>query len=190
MKSKSWILLTLLAVLSFLLVGLATTPVKDEEKALLITIDDIAATGVDIGNTSEAGEKYTARRFINGTTEIEYEYDSENDPTNLEIVVFYSEADTYRNEDLAIKAFDDSINAYLLGAKAGDADIEVVEIPNHFTLGEQNYSAFMEVDGIRFGNIVVTQTGKLVYSLLLAGPHIKYTKTLHLLIGPKLDIPE
>lgn len=72
--------MTSLAVLSLLLMECATTPVKEEENASLITSDDIAATGVDGGNTSEAGEKYAARRFINDSTELVYEYDSENDP--------------------------------------------------------------------------------------------------------------
>ena len=86
MKSNLWIFLTSLAVLSPLLMGCATTPVKEEEKALLITIDDIAATGVDGGNTSEAGEKYAARRFINNTTEVEDEFDSENDPQTQKLL--------------------------------------------------------------------------------------------------------
>jgi hypothetical protein len=165
-----------------------STRVTEEEKALLITIDDIAETGVAVGRTSEAGEKYSARRYINDLTEIEYEYDSDNEPANTEIVIFFSEADTYRNEDLAIEGFYDSIEAYGLGAKMGSSEINVIEIPGHFSLGEQNYSAYLEVEGIRIGNIVVTRKEKLVYSLLLAGPHIKTSQTLHYLIGPKLEM--
>ncbi len=188
MKSKSRILIIFLVAYSVLLVGCAATSVRDHEKELLLTITDIAATGVAVGKTSEEGEKFAARRFINGTTEVEYEYDSENDPANSEIVIFYSEADTYRNEDLAIKGFYDAIEAYTLGAKASSSDIEVEEVPNHFVLGEQNYSAYLEVDGVRFGNIVVTRKDKMVYSLLLAGPYLRKTETLNYLIGPKLDM--
>lgn len=175
-------------LLSLIIMGCSTTSVTEEEKNLLITIYDIAAAGIEVGHTTNAGEKYAARRFVNGTTEVEYEYDSENDPENSKIVIFYSEADTYRNEDLAIEGFYDAIEAYNLGAKVGSEDIDVVETPSHFTLGEQNYSAFLEVDGVRFGNIVVARKNTLVYSLLLAGPYIRTSQTLHALIGPKLDM--
>lgn len=188
MNKKTWMLLILSVFFAFTIVGCGTTTVTEEEKAWLITIDDIADTGVEVGKTSEAGEKFSARRYINGLTEIDYEYDSENDPVNSKIVVFFSEADTFRDEDLAIEGFFDAIEAYKLGAKVGSNDIEVVEVPNHFVLGEQNYSAFLEVDGVRFGNIVVTRKDKLVYSLLLAGPYIRNTRTLNYLIGPKLEL--
>jgi hypothetical protein len=103
------------------------------------------------------------------------------------VVLFYSEADFHRNETLAIKGFEDAIEAYLFGASLNSGDVEVVEAPNAFTLGEQNYSAILESSGGRWGNLVVTRKGKMVYSFLLAGPYIQYKATLRDLIGPKLD---
>lgn len=184
--------LHLLFVFGFasLLLGCTSTDVTEDEKALLITIEDLAAQGVPVGSPTQAGVKYAARRFINGTTEIEYEYDSENDPSNPAIVIFFSEADTQRNEELAIKAFDDAIEAYLFGASLNSGDIEVIVTPNTFNLGQQNYTAILQSDGSNFGTLVVTRKGKLVYSFLLAGPYIQYKQTLVNLIGPKLDLYE
>jgi hypothetical protein len=165
-----------------------TTDVSEEEKTWLITIDEIAATGVNVGTLGGVGEKYAARRYINGLTEVDYEYDSENDPANAEVVIFFSEADVHRNEDLAVKAFGDAIEAYIMGAQFGSNDVEVVEVPNHISLGFQNYSAYFEINGVKFGNLVVVQKETVVYSLMLAGPYIKYAETIENLIGPKLDL--
>jgi hypothetical protein len=184
---KLLISIAALVSISFSLVGCMSTDVDEAEKAYLITIADLAAQGVAVGTPSQDGEKYVARRFINGLTEIEYEYDSENDPANSKVVLFYSEADFHRNETLAIKGFEDAIEAYLFGASLNSGDVEVVEAPKAFTLGEQNYSAILESSGGRWGNLVVTRKGKMVYSFLLAGPFVQYKATLSNLIGPKLD---
>ena len=185
MKIQKITIILILAILP-LVSGCVSTDVNPEEKAYLITIDDLAAQGVTVGTPSQAGVKYVARRFINGTTEVEYEYDAEKDSGNSAIILFYSEADTLRNETLAIKAFSDAIEAYNLGATLGNNDIAVVEIPGAFSLGEQNYTAVLETKEIPFGNLVVTRKGALVYSFLLAGPHINSRQTLNNLIGPKL----
>ena len=103
-------------------------------------------------------------------------------------MVFYSEADTHRDESLAIEAFNDAIEAYKLGASWGSSDVEIVGGYDHLTLGEQNYSAYLELDGIRIGNLIVVRKGILVYSFILVGPYVKYAQTLYDLIGPKLDL--
>ena len=184
-KKSSVVIFSLLVI--FFLSACTTTDVRDDEKKWLITISDLAGQGVNVGTPSQQGEKYVARRFINGTSEIEYEYDSDNDPNNGKIVLFYSEADFYRNESLAITGFDDAIDAYLFGASLNSGDVEVIEIPNTFTLGEQNYSAVLDSDGTRLGNLVVTRKGTMVYSLILAGSYINSEQVLRNLIGPKLD---
>ena len=63
-----------------LLTGCMPTGVGEDEKALLITIDDLAASGVAVGTASQGGENYFAPRYLNATTEVEYGYDSDNDP--------------------------------------------------------------------------------------------------------------
>jgi hypothetical protein len=186
MKRKGWILFVGLLVLVLGLLGCTTTGVSEEEKEFLITVDDLATQGVHVGTPTQEGEKYTARRFANGTTEVEYEYDSENDPANQTIVLFYSEADTHRDETVSIKSFEDAVEAYKLGAAWGNNDIDVVGGFDHLDLGDQNYSAYLELDGNRFGNLVVVRKGRLVYSFLLAGPYIKYAEPLYSLIRPKL----
>jgi len=93
-----------------------STKVREDEKLFLITIEDLAIQGNDVVTPTQEGVNFVARWYINGTTELEYGYESEKDSRNLTTVVFYSEADTLRNEDLAIKPFDDAINAYTYGA--------------------------------------------------------------------------
>jgi hypothetical protein len=184
---KTYITLTSLLILASLLTSCMSTGVREDEIGMLIPIQALAAKGVPVGKITEAGENYVARRYINGTTEVEYEYDSEKDPNNSTIVLFYSEADIYRNENLAIKSFDDAVDAYLLGASFGNNDVEVIEIAEGFTLGDQNYTGVLQSGGVYFGNLVVAQKGKLVYSFLLAGPYINSKNILADLIGPKLE---
>jgi hypothetical protein len=188
MKGNVLIKLSCICVFFALFVGCMSTGVRDHEEVYLITIADLAAQGVDIGTPSQAGENYTARRYVNGTNEVEYEYDSENDPENSGIIVFYSEADFLRNESLAITAFDDAVEAYLFGAALGGNSVEVREVPDTFTLGDQNYSAVFDSDGYRVGNLVVTRKGNMVYSFILIGPYIDRKAVLQNLIGPKLAL--
>ncbi len=170
----------------FWVTSCTTTDVTPEERVFLITVEDLKNHGVAVGSASAAGEKYAARRFINGTTEIEYEYDAEKDPANSTVILFFSEADFLRNETLAITAYDDAIEAYHFGATLNNNDVEFVEVPEAFTLGEQNYTAILKTNGVPFGNLIVTRKGNMVYSFILAGPYINSKNTLNSLIGPKL----
>ena len=188
MNRKILTYISILFVASVILMGCTSTDVREDEKLLLITIEELADQGIAVGTPSQEGVNYVARRFINGTTEIEYEYDAEKDSANATILLFYSEADTLRNEELAIKAFDDAIEAYFFGASLNNGSIEIVETPNGFTLGEQNYSAVLSNNGSNFGNLVVTRKGTLVYSFILVGPTIRYEQTLNKLLGPKLEL--
>ena len=181
------LILGIVISLTILLAGCIPTDVREDELPLLITMGDLANQGVEVGTPTQDGENFVARRYINGTTEVEYEYDSDQDPGNSTLVIFYSEADTHRNADRAREAFHDAVDAYLLGAEFGNNDVQVIEVPGSFTLGEQNYSAIFQSNGVNMGNLIVAQEGNLVYSFILGGPYIQYKQTLVNLIGPKLE---
>jgi hypothetical protein len=188
MKVKSFIVGFISIAISTILLGCVATAIEEGEREFLITIEDLAAQGVDVGTTTHTGANLVARRYINGMVEVEYGYDSAEDPQNRTEVVFFSEADFYRNVELAKKGFIDTIEAYKVGVSINLGDLDIIEIPGSFTKGEDNFSAILKSFGNQFGNIVVTRQGKLVYSFILVGPTIQYKQTLINLIEPKLEL--
>ncbi len=184
-KTTPYLLLFCLIISCFLILGCTTRDIKDHEKEFLITVNELEEYGVVIDDPSEA-ESFQVKRNLDGSTEIEYEYDSENDSSNADILWLKSEAEVLGSVELASTAFEDRISAYKIGAFLGNSEVEIIENPELFTLGNENYSAYFEKDGKKLGNLLVTRKGDTVFSLLMIGFYFDEPELLHELMSPKL----
>jgi len=188
MKTKKTLSILLISLVGFCLVvlGCSSREIRDEEKTLLVTIRDLEEFGV-VTNDQTNGETYLVKRNLDGSTEIEYEYDSERDSVNTNYLWLKSEAEVNETVELANSAFDDRISAYKLGASLGSGELEIIEDPKLFTLGDESFSAFFEKDGIKLGNVLVIRKDNIVFSLLLTGIYFDDPQLLHNLMSPKLE---
>ena len=133
------------------------------------------------------GESTQVKINLDGSTEIEYEYDSEDDPGSTEYLWLISEAEINESAQLASTAFSDRVLAYKSGLLISMSGVEFVEDSRLFSLGEENYIAYMEKDGIKLGNVLVTRKDNIVFSLLLGGLYFDERELLEELMAPKLE---
>ena len=183
---KAFAVLASVIVLGVSVVGCSSSEVQDDEKKLLVTVRDLEAYGVVVADPTE-GETFLSKRNLDGSTEIEYEYDSEKDPTNTDNLWVKSEAEIHKTAELANTAFDDRITAYKIGGFLGSSEVRISEDPDLFTWGDENYSAYFEKNGIKLGNIIVVRKGNTVFSLLITGLYFDDPQLLYDLLGPKLN---
>ena len=170
----------------FIFIGCTTRNIREEEKDLLVTVEELENYGLNINHPAE-GESYILKTNFDGSTEIEYEYDSKKDSNNDDNLWLKSEAEISNTPDEAIISFKDRINAYKLGLAIGSSDIEIVEDPELFDLGDESYGAYLAAGERNLGNLLVIRKGNTVFSLLLTGKYIDNPQLLHELMIPKLE---
>lgn len=161
------VLLVAVALVAISFHGVSSRGVREEEKHQLITVDKLAAYAEIPGNRSLC-ESYTAKRNIDGSLELEYAYDTDNDPNAEEFLFLKSEAEMSDTLRLAQESFAGRVSAYKMGTSLV-AGRNVQEKPGLFLLGEDNFAAIVAQDSKVIGNIVVTRKGTTVHSLLLYG---------------------
>jgi hypothetical protein len=182
MKTK----MALSVLLVSLVVGCSSREIQDEERELLVTVRDLEVYGV-VTDDPTNGESFLVKRNLDGSTEIEYEYDSEKDSSNVDTLWLKSEAEVLETDELASTAFDDRISAYKIGAFLASSEAEISEDPELFTLGDESYSAYFEKGGSKLGNVLVIRKGNTVFSLLITGLYFDDPQLLHDLMSPKLE---
>jgi hypothetical protein len=170
------LLLAVAALLTISFTGLSSRDVLEEERHLLISADDLAMHTAIPGSRTLC-ESYLAKRNVDGSLELEYKYDTDEDPNAEEFLFLKSEAETSSTITLAKQSFADRITAYKMGASVV-AGRKLEENRELFLLGEENFAAIVTQDGSAVGNIVVTRKGATVHSLILYGVHFNDRKTI------------
>jgi len=173
-----------LVVLCLAIVGCSSREIQDDEREFLVIVRDLEAFGVVLDDPND-GELFQVKTNFDGSVEIEYEYDSENDPSNTDILWLISEAEINKTDELASTAFGDRISAYKIGSSIAGAEFS--EDPKLFTLGDENYSAYMMKDDTKIGNVLVIRKGNTIFSLLIGGVYFDDPQLLHELMSPKLE---
>lgn len=140
-------------------------PTKDEI-SMLLTIDSFA----DYGFTNmpkEACESWLAKPNKDGSTQVEYEYDSELDPGS-DYIYLLSTVELNRSEADATQTFKKAIGAMKLDVGMFEgAGIE--EQPNLIDMGDESYTALITSEGEPAGNIVVIRDGRIIHMLMVTG---------------------
>ncbi|MEM8954705.1 MAG: hypothetical protein AAGD22_11180 [Verrucomicrobiota bacterium] len=161
--------------------GVSVRPMFEDEKELLLPLSCFNPEYAS-QFSFEKCESFLAKTNIDGSLELEYRYDSDRDP-NSPFLFYTSEAEINRSIKDAETSFSMSIAAY----KTGVALVKgrtIAPLTDFFTLGERNYAARIEDDGIQVGNIVVTRQGKIVHSLLVIGMTFDSRDEIEALMSP------
>lgn len=185
-------LLTLGGLLALALTALAAClPVEmsESERALLIPVSDMERYGARCLNP-DAAESYSAKRNLDGSLELEYEYDWEEDDEGAPPVWIVSEAEINANAEDASESLEYRVKAYALGIAASGADVDVVEDADLFPWGDEAYAARTVSEGYTLGNIVVVRQGRTVLSLLTLGLDLERDQLRSLFEPRMLAVPE
>ncbi|MBN2056954.1 hypothetical protein JW905_18655 [bacterium] len=156
------------SLLFFGMKGIGTRPLQEDEKTLLISIDDLAAYFDPIPGDRRLCERSVAKRNMDGCLELEYSYDTDRDPGAEHFLYLSSEAELWKSEAAAAESCRERIAAYKTGIKIRSGRT-FRETPELFSLGEGSWVAMVFQGDRPVGNIVVTRQSGTVHSLIVYG---------------------
>jgi hypothetical protein len=175
----------LLIVLMIFLTGCIPLSISEEEKGLLISVEDFQ--DYDFSYLAEIGE-YDKVAYTDGSIELEYEYDS-FEVKKIDQLMIISSVNFERNIAEAKQSFRSFILAYKSGAYFGDSKVEEQE--NFIDLGDETFFSFLVNDeGEIFGNIIQVRRGDKIYVFMIAGPYFDDPDLVEELLEPKLALME
>ncbi|HEX5104885.1 MAG TPA: hypothetical protein VFV87_13790, partial [Pirellulaceae bacterium] len=146
--------------------------------------DQLQPFGVQVVRQAER-EVWLTKRNLDGSLEIEYEYDPERAPGAGEDISLMSSASIEPSESSARESFGMTLAAYRLGF--GIYDVQARELPHAMPGADQSHFALIVKDGNPVGNMVVVQQGKRVHGLLLIGLYFDDPQELDDLLRPTID---
>jgi hypothetical protein len=165
--------------------GVSTRPLVQSEKELLISASCLEPYGMD-APAPELCETYSAKRNLDGSLGLEYEYDSDKNPKRKDVLYVTSEVEINPTLKDARESFTISIAAYKVGMSLGGG-LRVDASPVSLALGDQNYWAVIKRDQTPLGNVVVVRKGNVVHSFIVIGLYFSDPEDLRSLLQPKLE---
>jgi hypothetical protein len=165
--------------------GVSSRQPTEAEKELLISVACLKDFEID-GLAPELCESYVAKRNLDGSLGLEYEYDSDKSPDRSQALYFSSEVEINRSVKDARESFFMSIQAFKLGMKFGK-DIRLEESQKNMGLAEQEYWAVIKNGASPVGNLVVLRQGTAVHSLMVTGVHFADWEDLKCLLQTTLE---
>jgi len=178
----SYILILSLSVLIISL-SCSTRPISEEEKGLLLQVKDLSQFNVIFGDLQTV-ETFKYTYYGAGEWEVKYTYDSPNSP-DVTPLYLVSRVEFAKNENEAISTFNQGILAYKGGGMIGG--LSIVEDPKLFQWGDKSFSAYLEKNGTRVGNLIVVRKGNRIFNVILSGLYFGNTEYLEQLLIPKLQ---
>mgnify|MGYP001164129529 CR=1 FL=1 len=142
-------------------------PVSAADRAVLVDIDQLSEWMFDEYVPEKRGETLTKTRYIDGSYDIEYEYDIPEDLSapylscTVTVELTSSDAQTsyvamWGGSQLALSLL-------------SDIDIDVVERNELFRWGERSRFAILSTEGEPFGNVFITRSGKYIFYMVMSG---------------------
>ncbi len=179
-------------LLVFLLIGLALfsgckeIEITDQQKELLITASDLTDY-IDYDIDVESCENYKGIKNLDGSIELDYEFDYEKNENN-ESPLYISSGIEYDKTVLDAKEnFKILVGAFKIGAFIGNKDVKIVKDDNLLNWGDESYCAYMELDGIKLGNIFAFRKENKIISLIITGTYFDDKETVSEFFLDKLN---
>ena len=178
------VMLFLSAGLLFVATG-KEEPVSARDRAVLVDIDLLTEWMADEYIPEKRGETLTKTRYIDGSYDIEYEYDIPEDLTapylscTVTVELTSSDAQT-------------SYVAMWSGSQLGmsllsDVEIDVVERNDLFRWGDRSRFAILFTEGEPFGNVFIARSGKYIFYMVISGIYFDNREGISGMLSERLD---
>lgn len=159
--------------------GFGVRPPTEDEKKLVVT----ASTLAGYRKTDPKCETLTFKRTLDGSREIEAEYDSTKCDT--ELLSFTANAEIARSMRDARESFALLIAAYKIGANLGGVTMQ--QAPALLAAGDQHYAAQLKQGENVVGNVFVVRQGRVVHGLFIVGLTFDDSEQIQELLAPLLE---
>lgn len=157
-------------------------PTAREEQAVF-TMADLEAWGVEQTKLSER-EEWNAKKNLDGSLEIEYNYDPERSGDD-DAFSLMSSAEIHATDKDARESFGMAIAAYGVGLKIGGTTSQKQEIA--LPWADQSHFALIQHDNITVGNMAVIRKGNRLHAILLIGHVFDDAAELAEAMRPKVE---
>jgi hypothetical protein len=178
----------LVASLTILLIfscGCAKQSIREEDKPLLLTVEELAPYGLSLDNYRQY-EVFRRNIYVDGAIEVEYEFDP---PDDSGIHLYLSVTASFEpTEGDAKLAYLTERKGTTLGAKLGG--VTVTESKEFFAYGDESFFGFLMGEKGPGGNLFITRAGTKVYVVLMGGVYFDNQDDWAELITPKLQYLE
>ena len=178
----------LVAILLLLLVlscGCAKQAIREADKPLLLTVEDLTPYGLSLADYRQH-EVFRRNIYADGAIEIEYVFDP---PEESGIHLYLTATASFeRTEGDAQLAYLAERKGTTLGAKLGGATVN--ESERFFAYGDESFFGFLMVEKGPGGNLFITRTGTKIYVVLIGGVYFDNPDDWAELITPKLQYLE
>ena len=165
--------------------GISSREPTDEERQAVITATDLAAYGAEPERLDER-EVWNTKRNLDGTLEIEYEYDQDLAPGDDDTLAVLSTVELHHSDSSARESFGMMISAYKIGF--GVSGVQSREQPHRMAGVDQSHFSLILNDGQNpVGNMVVVRAGKRVHGLLVIGVYFDDPATLEAILRPTIE---
>ena len=158
-------------------------PLTAEDRQHLPDIELLAELTDDFA-PDENDATVTKMRYIDGSYDIEYEYDS---PDDFFAPYIYYCLTVEPNHGDAMTTYGLSWQATKIGMWGEDAEIEIVERNDLFKWGDASRFAIIKADGAPTGNIFVARSGRIVVDMIISGIYFDTPGGFGSLMNPTLE---
>jgi len=157
-------------------------PVREGDKALLVTIRDLEPYGLDLRRHAEA-ESFDKDLYLDGSLDLEYEFESPEGADENVYIMSTATFDMSRRDALI------SYRAMRAGLGIGlrFSELEVEMDPGFFSWGNESYFGHLEHEGRVGGAVFSTRLGNRCYAVILAGVYFSDPEEWSAFITPKLE---
>ena len=142
-------------------------PVTAADRAVLVDIDLLTEWMVDEYIPEKRGESLIKTRYIDGSYDIEYEYDIPEDLNAPYLSCTVTVEPTTSDAQTSYVAMWGGSQLAL--SLLSDIEIDVVERNDLFRWGDRSRFAILSTEGEPFGNVFITRTGKYIFYIIISG---------------------
>ena len=168
----------------FFMVTGTDEPVTGEDRAVIVDIHHVAEWMEDFIPQSR-GERITKTRYIDGSYDIDYEFDL---PDDADAPYLNCTVTVEKNSTDAMLSYGSIWGGGKIGmAMFSDIEIEVVERNDLFKWGDRSRFAILKSEGEPFGNMLITRKGRHIFFLLLSGIYFDDREAIGGLLGGALS---
>lgn len=158
-------------------------PVETEDRARVATVADLARY-IDIPIDTE-NEKWTKTRYLDGSMDIDYEYEEPGD-TGLYFSVTAAKERTAKDARTTL-LFAWGSAAGVMKLMGGNTDITLEERTAGYSCCDSSRFAIIKADGNPVGNLFAAREGRRTYLLLVSGVSFEPDEDFQGLVGPSLE---
>lgn len=160
-------------------------PVTDEDRALAITAERLAELSPDLAFDRSRG-KLRKVRHLDGSRELEYEYESPDDAGQTLYVSFAAGVE---------RTAQDARNSYAgerIGAKiglrvSGEGRVREVERGDLWRWGDESRCSLLKSNGVVVGNLFMARKGRRLFLLMIVGVCFEDAAPIRELLDPMLE---